>query len=58
MILQTREKERDQAREEVAQRKKDAAIAHFRWVKEHGNQARVPYEIALAELERLEKAGK
>ena len=38
--------------------KKDAAIAHFRWVKEHGNQEFTEYAIALAELERLEKAGK
>ena len=38
--------------------KKDAAIAHFRWVKEHGNQSFTEYAIAVAELERLEKAGK
>ena len=33
---------------------KEAAVAHFRWVKEHGNRAHTLYAIALAELELLE----
>jgi tetratricopeptide (TPR) repeat protein len=32
---------------------KDAALAHFRWVKEHGNPRSVEYAIALAEMDRL-----
>jgi tetratricopeptide (TPR) repeat protein len=32
------------------------ALAHFRWVKEHGNTAYTEYTIAAAELERLERA--
>jgi tetratricopeptide (TPR) repeat protein len=38
--------------------RKDQAIAHFRWVKEHGNTSFVEYTIAVAELERLEKGNK
>ncbi len=34
---------------------KDQALAHFRWVRDHGNPAFHEYTIALAELERLEK---
>jgi lipoprotein NlpI len=36
----------------------DEAVAHFRWVKEHGNTTYVEYAIVAAELERLEKAKK
>ena len=32
-----------------------AALAHFRWVKEHGNPSYGLYAIALAELERIDK---
>jgi lipoprotein NlpI len=35
--------------------RKDEALAHFRWVKEHGDPQNVQYAIALAELERLER---
>jgi len=35
--------------------RQEAALAHFRWVKEHGNPAYFEYDIALAELERLER---
>jgi tetratricopeptide (TPR) repeat protein len=35
--------------------KKTEALAHFRWVKDHGNVERFEYLIAVAELERLEK---
>jgi tetratricopeptide (TPR) repeat protein len=35
--------------------RKNKAIVHFRWVRDHGNPASVLYVIALAELERLEK---
>jgi hypothetical protein len=31
----------------------DSALAHFRWVMEHGNPRSVEYGIALAELDRL-----
>jgi tetratricopeptide (TPR) repeat protein len=34
--------------------RKDKALAHFRWVKEHGDPTYIAYTIALAELERLE----
>jgi hypothetical protein len=34
--------------------KKEAAIAHFRWVKEHGNPSITEFAISLAELDRLE----
>ncbi len=34
---------------------KDLALAHFRWVRDHGNPAFATYTIALDELERLEK---
>jgi hypothetical protein len=37
-------------------KRKDKALAHFRWVKEHGTTAALEYVIAVAELERLEKA--
>ncbi len=32
------------------------AREHFLWVKEHGNPGFIPYAVALAELDRLEKA--
>ena len=35
--------------------KKDAAATQFHWVTEHGNPAFIEYDIALAELERLER---
>ncbi|MCI0683812.1 MAG: tetratricopeptide repeat protein [Gemmataceae bacterium] len=35
--------------------RKDEALAHFRWVKQHGSALYVEYTIAVAELERLEK---
>jgi hypothetical protein len=35
--------------------KKEAALTHFRWVKEHGDSAVAGYDIALAELDRLEQ---
>ena len=34
---------------------KDKALAHFRWVKEHGTANFIEYTIALAELDRLER---
>ena len=36
--------------------KKDQALAHFKWVKDKGTQTYIEYGLALAELERLEKA--
>ncbi len=36
--------------------RKDEALTHFRWVKEHGNPTFIEYTIAVAELERLEQA--
>jgi hypothetical protein len=38
--------------------RRDEALAHFRWVKEHGNAGSIEYTIAVAELERLEKSPK
>jgi lipoprotein NlpI len=38
--------------------RKDKAIAHFRWVKEHPVPQMIETAIALAELERLERAEK
>src|SRR6266404_2152789 len=35
--------------------KREDALEHLRWVKEHGNQDFYEYPLALAELERLEK---
>jgi lipoprotein NlpI len=35
----------------------DAAIKHFRWVKEKGSRNFVEYPIAVAELKRLESSG-
>jgi tetratricopeptide (TPR) repeat protein len=35
-------------------RRKDEAITHLRWVKEHGDSTTIIYKIAVAELERLE----
>jgi tetratricopeptide (TPR) repeat protein len=34
---------------------KEAALAHLRWVKEHGTPSFIEYTIAVAELERLER---
>jgi hypothetical protein len=34
--------------------KKEAAISHFRWVKELGNSSFSEYAISMAELDRLE----
>jgi tetratricopeptide (TPR) repeat protein len=34
---------------------KEAALTHLRWVKEHGNRAVTEYDIAAAELDRLER---
>jgi tetratricopeptide (TPR) repeat protein len=36
--------------------KRDEALAHLRWVRENGNKEFVEYPLALAELERLERA--
>ncbi len=33
----------------------DQAVAHFRWVRDHGNHLSVEYVIARAELDRVEK---
>ena len=38
--------------------RKDEALAHFRWVKEHGTATFTEYNIAIAELERLERGEK
>ena len=38
--------------------RKDEALAHFRWVKEHGTADFTEYTIAIAELERLERGEK
>jgi lipoprotein NlpI len=38
--------------------RKDEALAHFRWVKEHGRADFTGHIIAVAELERLERAKK
>ena len=35
--------------------KSEAALAHFRWVKEHGNKSYFEYPIVLGELDRLAK---
>jgi tetratricopeptide (TPR) repeat protein len=35
--------------------RKDQALAHFRWVREHGNPAFYEYAIAVAELDRLDR---
>jgi tetratricopeptide (TPR) repeat protein len=35
--------------------RKDEALAHFRWVKEHGTRDFYAYQISVAELERVEK---
>ncbi len=35
--------------------RKDEALAHFRWVKEHGAKGDYAYRIAVAEMERVEK---
>ena len=35
--------------------RKTEALAHFRWVKDHGTKGFVEYTIALAELERLDR---
>jgi tetratricopeptide (TPR) repeat protein len=37
------------------QGRKDQALAHFRWVKQHGSTTYMTYTIAVAELERLER---
>jgi tetratricopeptide (TPR) repeat protein len=37
----------------IQKKEKDSALAHFRWVTEHGNPRFVEYGIALAELDRL-----
>ena len=37
----------------IQKQAKDSALAHFRWVSEHGNPRSVEYGIALAELRRL-----
>jgi tetratricopeptide (TPR) repeat protein len=37
----------------IQKKQTDAALAHFRWVKEHGNPSFVEFRIALAELNRL-----
>ena len=34
------------------------ALAHYRWVKEHGTTTFVEYGIAVAELDRLDAAAK
>lgn len=36
----------------------DLAIGHYQWVKEHGNPEFTEYTIVIAELDRLEKAGR
>jgi lipoprotein NlpI len=38
----------------LQQGKKEAALAHFRWVKEHGDPAVTQYAISVIELDRLE----
>jgi tetratricopeptide (TPR) repeat protein len=37
----------------IQKKENDSALAHFRWVKEHGNRRSVEYVIALAELAKL-----
>ena len=37
----------------IQKKEKDSALAHFRWVTEHGNPRSIEYGIALAELRRL-----
>jgi tetratricopeptide (TPR) repeat protein len=36
---------------------KDEALAHFRWVKEHGDTTYIAHTVAVAELRRLEQPG-
>jgi tetratricopeptide (TPR) repeat protein len=36
----------------------EAALPHFRWVKEHGSPTNAEYRIALAEIDRIEDAGR
>ncbi len=38
----------------ASENKKDAALAHFRWVKEHGISEFLQYAISVCELDRLE----
>jgi hypothetical protein len=38
--------------------RRDEALTHFRWVKEHGTATFIEYAIAVAELERLESGDK
>ncbi|HMF16924.1 MAG TPA: hypothetical protein VKE98_06920, partial [Gemmataceae bacterium] len=42
----------------VLKGEKKKALAHFRWVKDHGSPDFTEYLIAVAELERLEKSQK
>jgi tetratricopeptide (TPR) repeat protein len=37
----------------IQKKEKDSALAHFRWVTEHGNPRSIEYGIARAELDRL-----
>ena len=37
-----------------SENKKDAALTHFRWVKEHGNPGFFQYAIGVCELDGLE----
>ena len=38
--------------------RKDEALSHFRWVKDHGTASFMEYTMAVAELERLERGEK
>jgi tetratricopeptide (TPR) repeat protein len=46
------------ALDHVLKGRKNEALVHFRWVKEHGTVSFTEYTIALAELERLERGEK
>ena len=39
--------------EALEEGRNDAAIAHFRWVKERGNRRSMQYALSVAELDRL-----
>jgi tetratricopeptide (TPR) repeat protein len=58
--LSTDDDKRTEARcvlgmEHAIKGRRGEALANFRWVKDHGNTAKIAYTIAVVELERLER---
>ena len=41
--------------QELIANRREAAIVHFTWVRDHGNKTYIEYDIAVAELKRLKK---